>query len=74
MRTNRLRVLSGAGLIIGWIGLQLAPSLPDGFRQVAFGAGWAALMIGWMQLSPCAGGACAIPSAPRKAETAAERT
>jgi hypothetical protein len=46
------------GLVGGWIGLSVSANLPPHWREAAFFFGWAAFILAWTRLSPCAGGAC----------------
>ena len=56
--------LPWSGLVLGWIALNAAPSLPSPESGPATAFGWLAVILAWTQVSPCARGACARPAAP----------
>lgn len=60
-KENRSKLIFWSGVIVGWSALMLSSTLPHGYRQIAQLMGWAAFFPSWLKVSPCAGGACAVP-------------
>ena len=67
-RSKARKPVLWTGLALGFLGLQMAARLQPHWREAAFGFSWLAFMLSWSQLSPCAGGACAIPAADPRAK------